>query len=67
MARVATAQGAGAQGCWSMGCRAFKAVSMVLRVNSEVLRQEQAKTNDGRGEKQSDPKGPGMLRSGRDQ
>lgn len=46
MARVVAAQGAGAQGCWSMGCRASEVVSMVLRVNSELLKQEGAKTND---------------------
>lgn len=47
IARIVTTQGAGAQGCWSMGCRAPGVVSMVLRVNSELLRQEEAKTNDG--------------------
>lgn len=57
--------GAGAQGCWSMGCRAPGVVSMVLRVTSELLRQEEAKTNDGLwGE--TDHKGPGMVRWGGD-
>lgn len=38
---------------------------MVLRVNSELLRQEEAKTNDGLwGE--TDHKGPGMVRWGGD-
>lgn len=45
MARVDAALGA--QGCWSMGSRAPEVVSMVLRVNSELLRQEGTKTNDG--------------------
>lgn len=45
MARVDAALGA--QGCWSLGCRAPEVVSMVLRVKSELLRQEGTKTNDG--------------------
>lgn len=45
MARVDAALGA--QGCWSIGCRAPEVVSMVLRVKSELLRREGTKTNDG--------------------
>lgn len=61
MARVVAPQGAGAQDCWSTGHRTSEVVSIVLRINSELLRQAR-KGMWG----ETDHKWTGIVRSGGD-